>query len=311
MLLPVPAPPRSTRPFDVVALGLNAVDYLVVVPHFPEFNSKIEMVSHEVLPGGQCATACVSLARLGMKARYVGRVGSDEAGRIQLDSLAREGVDHSECRVVAGATSQIAVILVDAVSGERTVLWHRDPRIVVTRDDVTREIVASGRALHVDGHNIDAEVAAATWAREAGIPVTIDVDKDYGGAALYPLVDYLITSEEFPERVTGIAEPRAALAALHERFGNPVVGMTLGRRGAIVLCDGQYVESPGFAVETRDTTGAGDAFHAGFLYGLLEGASLEESLRIANAVAALNCTKLGARGGLPTLDELTRFLTEA
>jgi sulfofructose kinase len=309
MRLPVAAPPPGARPYDAVAIGLNAVDYLAVVPHYPEFNSKIELVSYDTLPGGQCATAMVALARLGMKTRYVGRVGSDDAGRVQLESLEREGVEHSECRVVEGATSQIAVILVDARSGERTVLWNRDPRIAVTPDDLTRELVCSGRVLHLDGHNIDAEVAAATWAREAGIPVVIDVDKDYGGERLYPLVDYLIASEGFPERVVGVSEPRAALAALHERYGNPLVAVTLGRDGALALCDGRYIEAPGFAVEARDTTGAGDAFHAGFIYGLLGDMSLEASLRIANAVAALNCTAPGARGGLPTRDELERFLS--
>jgi sulfofructose kinase len=139
--------------------------------------------------------------------------------------------------------------------------------------------------------------------------VTIDVDKDYDGASLYPLVDYLITSEEFPARVTGVLEPRAALAALRDRFGCPFVAMTRGRHGALALCEGQYVESPGFAVAARDTTGAGDAFRVGFLYGLLEGRSVEETLRAANAAAALNCRELGARGGLPTRGELEALLT--
>jgi sulfofructose kinase len=250
----------------------------------------------------------VALARLGLKARYVGRVGSDDFGRMQLASIAGEGVDVSECRVVDGVESQIAVILVDERSGERTVLWRRDSRIAVLPDEVSPDLVTTARALHVDGHNVEAEAAAARWAREAGVPITVDVDKDYGGAPLYPLVDYLITSEEFPERVTGIADHRTALAALHERFGCAVVAATLGVRGAIALCEGVYIEAPGFAVAAKDTTGAGDAFRGGFLYGLLGGLDLEGTLRTANAVAALNCTALGARGGLPTASELDAFL---
>lgn len=311
MRLPVAAPPPGTSAYDAVTLGLNATDHIVVVPRYPEFNSKVEFLSHRVLFGGQAATAAVALARLGLRARYVGRVGSDEVGRLQLASIAGEGVDVSECRVVDGADSQLAFILVDASSGERTVLWSRDPRIAVAPDEISRGLVRSGRALHLDGHNIETEVLAATWAREAGIPVSIDVDKDYGGERLYPLVDYLVTSEEFPSRVTGIADTRRALAALHERFGCPLVAATLGRRGAVALCAGSFVESPAFEVEARDTTGAGDAFHGGFLFGLLEGLDLEASLRVANAVAALNCTRLGARGGLPTRAELEAFLSAA
>jgi sugar/nucleoside kinase (ribokinase family) len=309
MQLPVPAQPRTGRAFDVVGIGLNASDTVVVVPHFPEFDAKVEITSHQLMFGGQVATAMVGMQRLGFKSRYIGRVGSDHVGGLQIASIEAEGVECSELRVVEGVQSQIAIILVEAGSGERTIMWRRDPKLTIRPDELSRDVVCSGRVLHLDGHNIEAEVRAATWAREAAIPVTIDVDKDYDGAALYPLVDYLTTSEEFPARVTGAAEPRAALAALHDRFGCPFVAMTRGRRGALALCEGRYVESPGFVVEARDTTGAGDAFRVGFLYGLLEGLSVEETLRAANAVAALNCRELGARGGLPTRVELEAFLT--
>jgi sulfofructose kinase len=311
MRLPVPAPPPGSRPFDAVALGLNAVDHLVVVPRFPTFGSKIEFTSHRLLPGGQAATAMVAVKRLGLKTRYIGRVGADETGRFQIASLESEGVELSECRVVEGADSQLAFILVDEASGERTVIWRRDPLIAVLPDEIDQELCCSGRVLHLDGHNIEAEVLAASWARAAGIPVSIDVDFDFGGAPLYPLVDYFLASSEFPTQLTGLSDERAALAALHERFGCPVVGMTLGVRGALVLCDGVYVESPGFPVDARDTTGAGDAFHAGFLFGILEGLDLESCLRVANAVAALNCLAIGARGGLPSRDELRDFLARA
>ena len=311
MRLPVPAPPPGSRPFDAVGMGLNAVDHLIVVERFPAFNSKSEILSHATLPGGQAATAMVALSRLGLRTRHVGRVGSDETGALQLASLDAEGVERSECRVVEGAESQIAFIVVEAGSGERTILWRRDHRASILVDEVDEEISCSGRVLHLDGHNVEAEIAAATWARAAGIPVSIDVDFDYGGERLYPLVDYFIPSADFPAQMTGVADERTALAALRERFGCPLVAMTLGARGALALCDGTYVESPGFRVDARDTTGAGDAFHAGFLYGLLTGLDLEASLRVANAVAALNCTRLGARGGLPTRAELDDFLATA
>ncbi len=309
--LPIAPPSSDEKPFDAVALGLNAVDHVAVVAAYPEFNSKIELVSHTTLFGGQCATAMVALSRLGLRTRYIGRVGSDLAGQMQIASIRDEGVDVSELRVVDGVDSQIAVILVDESTGERTVMWRRDPRICVRASEIEPDSITSARAFHCDGHNIDAEILAATWAREAGIPTSIDVDFDYGGARLYPLIDYLVTSEEFPERMTGIADPRQSLASLKERFGNPFVAMTLGRRGALALLDGVYIESPGFVVDAADTTGAGDAFHAGFLFGLLEGFEAETTLRVANAVAALNCTQPGARGGLPSREQIDDFLRTA
>ncbi len=311
MRLPVAAPPAGSREYDAVGLGLNATDNVVIVPHFPEPGSKIEFRSTQIMFGGQVATTMVGLSRLGLRTRYIGRVGSDDYGRLQKASIESEGVECSECRAVDGVASQLAFILVDESTGERTVIWRRDSRISVAPDEVAPEMIASARALHIDGHNIEAEIRAAMLAREAGAPVTIDVDDDFGGERLFPLVDYLITSEDFPERVTGIADPRGALAALRDRYGCALVAATLGRRGVLALCGGQYVESPGFHVEAKDTTGAGDAFRVGFLYGLLEGLELEETLRVANAVAALNCMKLGARGGLPTTEELDAFLRQA
>lgn len=311
MRFPIVPPTRGTKAFDAVALGLNAVDHVAVVPRYPAFNSKIELLSHTTLFGGQCATAMVSLSRLGLRTRYIGRVGDDLSGQLQTASIRDEGVDVSELRTIENAESQISVILVDNSSGERTVMWRRDPRIRVAPEEIRQDFITSARTFHCDGHNVEAEILASTWARAAGIPTCIDVDYDYGGERLYPLIDYLVTSEEFPERMTGHSDPRRALASLRDRFGNPLVAMTLGRRGALALLDGVFVESPGFVVETADTTGAGDAFHAGFLFGLLEGLDVETTLRVANAVAALNCTRLGARGGLPTRDQLDDFLRTA
>lgn len=311
MRLPVPAPPPGSRPFDAVGLGMNAVDYLVVVREFPAPGAKQELARHEVLPGGQATTAMVALARLGHRTRYVGRVGDDEAGRLQLASLETDGVETARCTVIPGGLSSVSFILVEEGSGERTIMWRRGVSTTIEPSEIDDALACSGRVLHLDGHNINAEIRAAKLARAAGIPVTIDVDKDYGGERLYALVDYLITSSEFPRRMTGIDEPRAALAALRERFGCALVGMTLGERGALVLCDGSYVEAPAFRVDVVDTTGAGDGFHAGFIHGLLEGMSLEESLYCANAVAAINCTALGARTALPTRARLEAFLQSA
>ena len=291
-----------------MGIGLNAVDYFLVVPRFPESGGKIEVDSHEVMTGGQTATALSALTRLGYSTRYLGYVGDDEAGRIQIESLQAAGVDISRLKVIEGGLSPVSVIIVERGSGERTILWRKGVAAGIDPAEVDESFVSCGRVLLIDGHSIAAETKAARFAKAAGLPVVIDVDKDYGGEGLYRLVDYLITASEFPSRITGLSDERAALAALHEKYGNSVVAMTLGSKGALAYCDGTYVEAPGFSIEAYDTTGAGDAFHGGFIFGMLEGHSLEETLRVANAVAAMNCMKLGARGGLPTRAELAKFL---
>jgi sugar/nucleoside kinase (ribokinase family) len=299
------------KPYDAVALGLNAVDHLVVVPHYPAFNSKVHFLSHTLAPGGQAATALVTLARLGLRVRYIGKVGGDETGRFQLESLESEGVESSGVMTVLEAETQTAFIIIDQASGERTILWHRDERLAIGEDEVDREAVESGRVLHLDGHDVSAATRAAGYAREAGIPTVLDIDNIYPGAdRLLPLIDFIISSSSFPERMTGEPDLRAALKRLAGATGSIFVAATLGSEGVLAYFQGRYVHSPAFAIQCRDTTGAGDAFHGGFIYGLLAGLSVEETLRFANAVAALKCRALGARTALPSLAEVERLLAD-
>ncbi|HXG92225.1 MAG TPA: PfkB family carbohydrate kinase [Blastocatellia bacterium] len=299
----------TNKPFDAVALGLNAVDHLIVVPHYPEFNTKVAYISHTIAPGGQAATAMVALARLGMRASYIGKVGDDDMGRYQINSIISEGVESSGVMVVEGAETQTAFIIVDKPSGERTIIWHRDERLTIHESEVDREAVTRGRVLHLDGHDVAASIAAARFAREAGVLTVIDVDNVYPRIEeLLPLIDFIVCSSNFPERVTGCSDLREGLKKLKEKSGSPFVAATVGRDGAIAYFRDRFIHSPAFAIDCRDTTGAGDAFHGGFIYGLLAGLSVEETLRFANAVAALKCRAIGARTALPTIDEVNQML---
>ncbi|HKQ06107.1 MAG TPA: PfkB family carbohydrate kinase [Blastocatellia bacterium] len=297
------------KPFDAVALGLNAVDHLIVAPRYPEFNTKIRYKSHQLAAGGQCASAMVALARLGLRTRYIGKVGDDDIGRFQINSVVSEGVT-ADMRVVEGAETQTAFIIIDETNGERTILWSRDSSVATLPEEVDGAAVTSGRVLHLDGHDVEAAIVAAAAARAAGVPTVLDIDNIYPGAErLLPLIDFMISSSSFPGRMTGESDLRVALRQLAESNGSLVTGATLGEDGVLVYLRGQFIHAPAFRVECRDTTGAGDAFHAGFIYGLLTGLPVEETLRFANAVAGLKCRALGARTGLPTLSETKAFLS--
>jgi len=246
-----------------------------------------------------------------MRARYIGKVGSDDMGRFQLDSLAAEGVESSGVAIVEGAETQTAFIIIDKASGERTILWNRDSRLTIREDEVDGERVAAGRALHLDGHDVEASMAAARFAKEAGVPTVLDIDQVYPGVEnLLPLIDFLISSSSFPERVTGEANLPDALRKLSRMTGSLFVAATAGENGALAYFKGQLIHSPAFKIECRDTTGAGDAFHGGFIYGLLSGFSVEQTLRFANAVAALKCRAIGARTALPTLEETRALMAD-
>ncbi len=308
MRIPFQVPKQ--KDFDAVGFGLNAVDHLIVVPEYPAFDSKVRFTEYEKSAGGETASAMVALKRLGLSTAYAGRFGSDEDGRFGLIAIEYEGVNLDFAEMIEGADNQVAFIIIDSRSGERTIIWDRDERLSYRPDEVPTDLAGRGRILHIDGQDPPARAVMAEAAHDAGTIVTADIDSIYQGLPeLLPLIDVLITSAEFPHRITGISDERASLVEIKARYGCAIVGATLGARGALIYCDGQFIESPAFEVPEgcRDTTGAGDAFHAGFIYGMLNDEDLETCMKLGNAVAALKCRSLGARAALPTVDELKEF----
>lgn len=302
---------KENREFDAMGFGTNAVDFLIRVPEYPVFNSKVELIDYSRAAGGEIATSMVGLQRLGLKTLYVGRFGDDDAGCFGIRSLEEEGVDVSLSEQVAGAQTQIAFIVIDERSGERTVIWKRDAKLTYERDEAPLAAVGRAKVLHFTHHDADACVELAREAKKTGTVVSIDVDNTFDKIdELLPLVDILIASAELPGRMFGIENKHDALNAMKQRYGAAVIGITLGEEGSLLLCGDSFIETPGFAVPggCKDTTGAGDSFRSGLLFGLLTGESVEEAARIANGVAALKCRAIGARTSLPTSAELQTLL---
>jgi sulfofructose kinase len=299
----------QNKPFDVVGMGLNSVDFLSVVPEFPVPNSKMEMLQFSKQGGGQVATAIAALSRWGVRTKYIGKVGEDELGTFSLNSLRQEGVDVSSVTTEPSATNQFAMIIVEKSTGERTILWNRDERLMYRKGELRKEEVCSGKILHLDGHDIQAALQCVRWAKEEGIPTMIDLDKiEPLTPKLIQEIDFVITSSRFPMLYTGISDQRKALLEL-QKHTSGFLCATLGHEGAVALIKGEFLYVKGFEVKALDTTGAGDVFHAGFIYGLLQNWEVAEILRFANAVAALKCRDLGGRKGIPSLEEAQRFLS--
>ena len=290
--------------FDVVGIGLNATDTVLTVPHFPAYGGKVPFHREFYSVGGQVASAVVTCARLGLRSKYVGTVGDDERGRLQLKSLQVSGVNIDHVQQRRNCANQSAYIIIDESTGERTVFWSRPECLKLTPEEITPEQITCARLLHIDGHDTPAMEHAARIARAHGIPVTVDVDTTYVGfERVLQHVDYLIASSEFPGRWTGNDDPFGALRTIQERFGMKMAAMTLGAHGALAYFEGRFVYSPAFVVNCVDTTGAGDVFHGAFCYAVLQQMPIAEALGFANAMAALNCTAMGARGGIATLGE--------
>jgi sulfofructose kinase len=297
----------ETGKVDLVGVGLNAIDTLIPLAHFPVRGSKTEYSDAKVMPGGQVATTVMACQTWGLRTRYVGKLADDEAGNLHRHEFARAGVD-ARLATVPNAASPQSLILVDE-GGERTVLCRRDEHLLLRPEDIDRDWIVNASALHVDGFETAAATQAARWAREAGVPVVADLDETYAGVEdLVANVDYLIVSRDFPIKLTQERNLERALHVIKRRFGCALTAATLGADGVIAWDGEHFYSRPAFSVQVTDTTGAGDIFHAGFIYGLLQGWPLERQLDFACAAAALNCTFPGARGGIGTVEAIEELM---
>ncbi len=308
---PLPPRPSESGPslpcVDLVGLGLNATDTVLALPHFPSAGSKLEFSDLFTLPGGQVASALAACATWGLSTRYIGKLGDDPAAALHRAEFARLGVE-THCPSVPHCPSRQSFLLLDQ-HAERTVLWHRDPRQNLHPDELRREWITHARLLHLDGYDTAAATLAAQWARQAAVPIVADLDELYPGLdALLDATDYAIVSRDLPQRYTCAATLPDALRAMHRRHGHRLAAATLGQDGVLAWDGSQMLHIPAFRVPVVDTTGAGDIFHAGFLYALLQDWPLVRQLRFAAAAAALNCTAVGARGGIAPLDQIEALL---
>jgi sulfofructose kinase len=294
---------------DVVGVGLNATDIVIPVPHFPELGSKVEIHSANTFLGGQVASAMIACQQWGLRTRYVGKLGQDQAGEMHRAEFERSGVE-AHLFTSPGCGSQQAFILV-VPNGERTVLWKRDSRLTLMREELQRAWIVNARMLHIDGHDTEAATQAAQWAHAAGVPVVADLDDLYEGyEKLLPNIDFLITSRDIPARLTHEQDLRKSLPEVAKRYRCRLAAATLGEEGVLAWDGDRFHYAPAYHVQAVDSTGAGDTFHAGFIYGYLQGWPLQRQLEFACAAAALNCTSIGARGEIKSVERIESLMKD-
>jgi sulfofructose kinase len=297
--------------WDVLGVGCNSVDYVYRVPASPRADSptaKLRISRHQVMCGGQMATALAACAGFGLRTAYLGCTGNDHNGRLVTSELQRRGVDVSHVLTRDGA-SRFAVITVDESSGDRIVLWDRDDRLNLRREEIDPALLASARLVHVDDEDQEAAIAAASMARDAGVPVTSDIDRVTARTVdLIAAVSMPIFAQHVLPALTGEDDLEGALRALRQPH-HTMLCVTLGPLGAMLLAGDEVFTEGGVPIAAADTTGAGDVFRAAFIYARLNDYAPREMLRFANAAAAVSCTREGAMAGVPSLDEVSRMLS--
>lgn len=293
---------------DVLGFGESSVDFVHIVDGLPRADvSKLRISSHYSTCGGQVATTLAACAALGLRASYLGAVGTDENGARIRQALNERGVDTSRT-IARDAETRFALILVDETGGDRVVLWQRDVRLDVDTTQLENDPILDARVVHVDATDEAGSIALAARARSAGAIVTCDVDSVTPHTReLLSHASFPILAEAVPQQLTGVSDVEGALRAL--RASHPgVLCVTLGERGSAALDGDLFVQVPALAVQPVDTTGAGDVFRAGFIFGLLQEWPTERTLRFANTAAALSCTRHGAMNSVPNLADVERHL---
>lgn len=296
--------------WQVFGLGQCCLDYIVKVSAFPAPDAKCEFADMAVQGGGPVATALVALARWGLRCTFAGVVGDDQFGPVIRASLDNEGIDTSGVLVRKGFDSQFAFAVAEPGLGRRTIFWRRPTGSALSPEEIDYDRIRGVRVLHTDGIFPEAALAACKVAKEAGVPVVVDAGSLREGMIdLARFSDYFLASATFAKTFIGEDKPLEACFKLAE-LGPPVVGVTLGPEGYVALDRGRIIKRPAYPVEAVDTTGCGDVFHAGFIYGLLAGWNIDQSLDFAAWAAAMVSLKLGGRAGIPPPEDWDQTTTK-
>ena len=301
----------------VVGIGQCALDYLFIVDCFPAPDTKKEVIEWAVCGGGPVATALVGLSKLGIKSSFYGIAGDDESGKKIEDSLLSNGVNVRGLMRRPKSSSQTAFIAVEKGSGRRTIFWKRPSGSPLKPEEIPEDFLHNTDFLLLDGLMTEVSLYAAEKAREKHIPVMLDAGRVREGMReLASVSDYVVASDEFGRDLvkenntpldSAVYRPEDAL--LHMKsFGAKACTLTIGAKGSLTLTGGEIFHTPALTIDVIDTTGAGDVFHGGYIYGLLQKWGIREVVRFATAFASLKCRKLGGRAGIPGLEEVMAFL---
>jgi len=303
---------------SVVAIGDVNVDLIAPISFFPKKGGEVLIDRLERRAGGSAANLSAAVSRLGLKSGFIGRVGNDSFGRFLTDEFNEEKVDISQLQVDEEIGTGLTFILVTE-EGERTMFGFRGANVHLSPDEIDVNYIKNADALHISGYSLlrdpqrKAALKALEGAKKAGILVSFDAGvlpamkaSDFIRSTLRS-IDLLFLNELEATSLMGIKNPeKAASRAL--KLGPKIVAMKLGKGGCLILTEGEEIRSPAFNVKVVDTTGAGDAFDAGFLAGIIKGWDLKSAARFANGVGALSTMKVGARSALPNRQEVERFL---
>ncbi len=296
--------------FDCIGIGIISLDHLCVVERYPESNTKNKVVAYDQQGGGPVPTALATLGRLRKRVALVAKTGIDAEAEFLKRELESFNVSTAFLVQSSGNSTPKAFVIIDRRNGHRTVFLYREKSADLTVRDIDLSVIGHCKIIHLDGHEIDVALACAHYARKHRVKVSIDIGSARAvPAELLKLADYAIVSNSFANAFLVKDDPAGSAGKLLE-YGLRMAGVTCGRDGSYFAAGNKVFHQPAFNIRAVDTTGAGDVFHGAALYGLLQNFSPQQVAVFATAAAALKCTKVGGKAGIPDLEMITTFLRQ-
>lgn len=296
---------EAAKALDCLGMGIIPLDLLYTVEQFPKAGGKVNAIDMCLQGGGPVPNALVGLARLGLRTALLAVVGDDWIGRAGIEELKKEKVDYRYV-IIKKAPSATAAGFIEQGSGRRTIAFHR--KVFLRPTDLKTSRYPIPRVVHLDGRDLEASIKLAKWGKRVGALISFDIGSIRNDVSpVFPFVDHLVVADAFALPFTRTRTAIQAVKGLTALCPGSIV-VTQGTKGSTGFEKGKFIREPAFKVDNVDTTGAGDAFHAGYLFALLKRYDMAARLRFGAAAAALKCTKAGGRAGLPTLNQLKRFL---
>lgn len=290
---------------DIICVGHACYDLIFQVPHHPSEDEKLGSTTHRGCGGGPAANAAIAIARLGLSTGFIGYLGNDVYGDSHFAEFKAEGVNTQHLQRGSIATPVAALIV--KPDGKRSVINYTEASTILPADHCSLDPNQLPSVLLVDGHQPAISAQLIKQAKRLGITTILDAGSlKPGTRQLMSEVDFLAASEKFARQLTQQDNPELALQQMSSLAPNVII--TLGERGLIWAQGNSTGSLSAFVVNTIDSTGAGDAFHGGLAAAFAMQKSWNDALVFASAVAALCCTKVGARPGMPMKTEVDAFL---
>ena len=300
----------TLQKYDCIGIGLVTLDRFMLLNQYPKPDEKLEAVKSVITMGGPVANATSVLGRLNCKTAFCGKIGNDEAGKIILREMSNCNIEISAVIIEDSFATPEAHIWVDGYAGSRNVVLYRDRSVSLRSDELPFDLLKNSAFLLIDGRDTEANLKAAAVVRENGGRVVAG----FGSLRarmdeLLKVCDYLIVSNKFVRQLNPNASIENVLMRLFSE-GLKLAAVTTGERGCIWIDKDGIQRTPAFKITPLDTTGAGDAFHGAFTYGLLKGWENAKCIEFASAAAAMTCTVIGGNGGFAAENDILKFIED-